>query len=652
MRSVRALAWAVSSVYGRLVTVVTLGAVALVAGAGVASAAPEDEGGGKFATPFDFMDIKDSHGISVWRYMMSIDQGSASNPLAVLWSFWIDGMWNIYRGLMAASIWFVGWILQFDWLRMLLSFLQPLGDSMRSLIDQTGLLPLFLAITAFIAGLLMLQGRNATFVYDIVIACVIAAAATGFMSDPVGKIAGENGYITQARDGGLEFAASVNEGEGTPEQMLQTMQSEMADVLIRQPTQLINFGRVVDTEGGADCVKEWDTAHQNVEGNDRDTIKDNVAKCGDNGKAMKEYADNPSAMGALTTGFVLFGGLFMVLLCFLLGLAVMISVFYCAFMSVKLIWDMLWGILPGAARGGLWRSVAGVVMSLVFIVVAVVFLMTYLQLIRSLFTTTQGQSLLERVIIIALVELMGSVLFWRLWRGFQRQRDGLAKAMGKRPGSQPTALPARQPVNLANRALRTYGAAKMVGHAAAAVSTGGGSAAASVVGKTAATKVATQAASQGAGARGADRAPMHVEPSERVSPSVERLHVVNDGRMELTQGRRALEGPDGGMLATGSAPSPDPSSSGGGRSAAASARPQPEIPTVVDGEGGGRPGRGQAPVVAELVDEPASKKTKYVQSERLPHQGARDKFRHRTSTGGAGVSRKVHSMAGAGSRVG
>ncbi|MBB1033314.1 hypothetical protein G6031_02785 [Dietzia sp. CQ4] len=642
MRCPRALAWVAASVYGRLAAVMALVVVSVIAGAGVASADPEQASEGAFATPFDFMNIRDSHGISVWRYMMSIDQGSATKPMAVIWSFWIDALWNIYRGLMAASIWFVGWILQFDWLRMLLSFLQPLGDAMQSLIDQTGLMPLFLAITAFVAGLLMLQGRNATFVYDIVIACAIAAAATGFMSDPVGRIAGESGYITQARDGGLELAASMNRGEGTPEQMIQTMQLEMADVLIRQPTQLINFGRVIDTEGGADCVKEWDAGHQNVEGNDRDTIKDNVAKCGEAGEAMKEYADNPSAMGALTTGFVLWGGLFMVLLCFILGLAVMLAVFYCAFMSVKLIWDMLWGILPGTARGGLWRSVAGVVMALLFIVVSVVFLMTYMQLIRSLFTTTQGQSLLERVIIIGLVELMGVILFWRLWRGFQRQQDGLARAMGKRPGSKPTALPTRQPVNLASKALRTYGAAKVVGHTAAALSTGGGAVAAAGT-KVAATRLAKPAAQQQP-----DRDPASALTPEGTAP-VRRLQVVNEGRLELTQGPRALEGPDGGLSSSG--PPSAPSSPGGGRAASAAARPRPDIPMVGEGEGSPPPGRGEVPVVAEIVDEPAPRGATRVRAERLPHQAERDQYRNLSSSGGAGMTRKVHSMASAGGRV-
>lgn len=636
----RALKRAVTARLGRLAGVVSLLVVTVVVGAGRASAAPDDESAdGDFSTPFDFMQIHDSHGISVWRYMMSIDQGSATKPMSVLWSFWIDGLWNIYRGMLAAAIWFVGWILQFDWLRMLLSFLDPLGDAMQSLISQTGLLPLFLAITAFVAGLLLFQGRNATFVYDIVIACIIAAAATGFMSDPVERIAGESGYITQARDGGLEFATAVNRGEGTPEQMITTMQSEMADVLIRQPTQLINFGRVIDAEGGADCIKEWNTAHQNVEGNDRDTIKDNVAKCGEVGKSMKEYADNPNAMGALTTLFVLWGGLFMVALCFLLGLAVMAAVFYCAFMSIKLIWDMLWGILPGTARGSLWRSVAGLLMSLLFILVAVVFLMTYMQLIRSLFTTTEGQSLLERVIIIGLVELMGVILFWRLWRGFKRQQEGLARAMGRRPGSKPTALPARQPVNLGRKAMAAYGTAKVLGHTAAAVSSGGASAAATTAVKATATRVAKDAASsrqEGA-------------PGSSTSP-VQQLQVLNEGRLELTQAGRA--GPEGfgpGQAPTGSRPPSDPGPSTGG-GAAASARPRPASAADADDVGTHRTGRKDSPVVAEIVDEPAPAGSKYVQSERLPNQSARNEYRNRTARG-SGVNRKAHTMAGAGPRT-
>ncbi|MBY6389656.1 hypothetical protein HG717_37970, partial [Rhodococcus erythropolis] len=58
---------------------------------------------------------------------------------------------------------------------------------------------------------------------------------------------------------------------------------------------LLNFGTVIDTDpsAGADCIEAWDSAHEDKKGNDKDTLKDNIADCdGSGAKDMKDYADN------------------------------------------------------------------------------------------------------------------------------------------------------------------------------------------------------------------------------------------------------------------------------------------------------------------------------------------------------------------------
>ena len=84
----------------------------------------------------------------------------------------------------------------------------------------------------------------------------------------------------QGRDAGLQIASGLaNDGDmnSSPDEMINDIGAGLADSFIRQPTQLLNFGTVIDTDpsAGADCIEAWDSAHEDKKGNDKDTLKDN-----------------------------------------------------------------------------------------------------------------------------------------------------------------------------------------------------------------------------------------------------------------------------------------------------------------------------------------------------------------------------------------
>lgn len=585
--------------------VVVLAMVVLVAGAGQAMAAPED--GASFATPFDTLGVVDSHGINVWRYVMSIDNGSATSPGAAVFSTLVQIVWGAMRLFASLSIWFVGWVLQFDWLDLLLTPVAAIGDASSSMVDRLGVVATFAMAAALFAGFMMFRGRHTTFIYDLMIAAALAALATGAMQDPVEKIGGQNGYVVKARDAGMEFAAGLaNGGEtsGNIDSNIEQMQTDMADTLIRQPTQMINFGRVIDVDeqGGQECIDEWDKGHQNVEGNDEDTVKDNVAKCGDAGKEMKAWADKPGVNMLFVSIAFLFSQTVINLLFLLFGVLVMVAVGLALYSSVMLIWTIVIGILPGETRGMLWNNVATLLVSLVLVTVSIAFLGGYLQFIQAVFAATEGTNVLIRMVMIVCLYLLGLVLFVRMWFNIKKRKDGLASRLSKRPGAEPTALPSRKPGSLPSLA-RTA----MMTKAAIGVASGGATTAAAMAGQQAAKRMANSPGTTPPGSRFApsSRTDGGSAPSPDALPSgpaprpAERVHVDGQGPVEVHGRSSAGELPPGsaggseGTAPTGGSPRPLPSSPGGGsasfpseqsQSVSSSSVPRSGPGEVVDGE--------------------------------------------------------------------
>ena len=429
---------------------------------------------------------------------------------------------------MAFAIWFVGWALSFDWLDVVLAPIRTLSGALTSMTGQFALTPLMLAVAGVSAIVWVTRGRMATGLYEVVMSCVIAALAVGFLADPVERVVGSDGVILQARDAGLAMAAGLenNGNMDAPDPRLQVtrLQSELVDTFIRQPTQLINFGRVIDApEYGGKCVKEFDDAYLKPPSEDQpglldraadvaqagvealnpagmvagalipngpkpeDRVKDAIRDCegGDNGGEMKAYADNPGPGQAIGLMFLIFGGVCLMAFAVYFAGRLILSAAAEIGAALKLIPGVVVAIAP-PMRGQFWRTLANAAMALLQLVFAIVLLYGYLIVVRAIFASDEA-NLIRTVVFVDIFLIAGLLLFRRAMRGLQKMSDNLAAALSKRPGAAPTAISRSAPRTAADVAYmlhsgrQLYRGGRAITKSAAGIGAVGGNVAAGVV---------------------------------------------------------------------------------------------------------------------------------------------------------------------------
>ena len=378
-----------------------------------------------------WIDLKDSRGISIWNFEMSLDRGGITSPDKFFWASITDACWGAYRSWCALSLWFLDWVLSFTWVQTIAAPLLSVGDAMQQVVTRLGLVPTFLTLTALLAGLWMLKGRHTTAIWEVGIACVIAALASGVFAQPVQMIAGQNGYIVKANQTGQELAAALATGDAegkSPEQLRQAQTGQLVDTFIRQPTQMINFGQVLD---GGKCEGAYnDVVKGGPYGNESD-IRDKISDC-DN--TLGEYAANPSASMALGS-IVFFPAAFVILaMCMLLGGSVIAAAVWAMFQSLKAIVTFVTGLLPGGGRGSLMLTAAETIVALLLIVFTSVFLSVFLLVIQALFAASKGESIPKTFVIVDILIIVGIFVYMRQRKQLKAAAQRLAQWMSQRPG--------------------------------------------------------------------------------------------------------------------------------------------------------------------------------------------------------------------------
>lgn len=411
---------------------------------------------GQTPPALSWIDLKDSRGISIWNFEMSVDRGGPMSPDKFFWSALTDTCWGIYRSMCALALWFLDWVLSFTWVPTIASPLLAVGDAMQQVVTRLGLVPTFLTLTALMAGLWFLKGRHLTAVWEVGIACVIAALASGVFAHPVQLIAGPNGYIVKAAQAGQEIAAALASGESagkSPDELRRAQTGQLVDTFVRQPTQMINFGQVLD---GGTCEGAYnDVVKAGPYGTESD-IRDKVGECNED---LGNYAANPSASMALGAT-VFFPASFVILaLCVVLGGSVVAAAVWAMFQSLKAIVALVTGLLPGGGRGSLMLVVAETVVALLIIVFTSVFLSVFLLVIQALFAASEGASIPKTFVIVDVLLVVGLVIYLRQRKQLSTASARLAQWMSQRPGgAPPTKLPERSPglgLGAASTAVRT-----------------------------------------------------------------------------------------------------------------------------------------------------------------------------------------------------
>jgi len=410
-----------------------------------ASAAPiaADDKIGQTPPSLAWIQLQDSRGISIWNYEMSLDRGGVTSPDKFFWASITDTCWGAYRSWCALALWFLDWVLSFSWVQTLAAPLLAVGTQLQQVVARLGLVPTFLTLSALLAALWMLKGRHTTAVWEIGIACVIAALASGVFAQPVEMIAGPNGYIVKANQTGQELAAGLATGDAvgkTPEQLSKAQTGQLVDTFIRQPTEMINFGRVLD---GGKCEGAYNDVLKGGPYGNESNIRDKVGGCD---QALGDYAATPTASMALGSLVFMPASFVILLMALLLGGSVIAAAVWAMFQSLKAIVTMVTGLLPGGGRGSLMLTAAEVLVALLIIVFTSVFLSVFLLVIQAMFASASGDAVPKTFVIVDILIIVGLIVYLRQRKQIKAASQRLAQWMSQRPGGAPaTRLPERVP---------------------------------------------------------------------------------------------------------------------------------------------------------------------------------------------------------------
>lgn len=427
----------------RLLLSIAGAVIVLVAGAGMAAAA---EDGGSPGGAMSWILLEDSRGLSVWQYNLNIHRGSAIAPHKFVYALIIDIPWQVYRLLAALTGWLLRFTLEFGWLKVIAAPFTALSNALDAVVGSIGLGGVLLVVTALVCVVWMMRGLWALGLSELMISLAVAALAATVLTNPMDRIIGEGGLLYEARDLGLEVAvdlAAPDDPDATVSAVPDQMSSLIVDTFVRQPHQLVNYGRSFE---GGECESAYDEAvAMEPLPADRREPREHIRDCDE---AAFDHADNPDPAQVMAIIVLFPAGVLILLLTFAVTLSLWIAVLLALAQGLKAIISLVVGVLPGRGRGMLLRNIADLVIALALVAFASIFMAGFMTFIRAVFanTGTYGWNLMMTLFLVDLLLVVGIVLVWRYHKAFRRAGERLAEALAaSRPGKA-TALPDRTSV--------------------------------------------------------------------------------------------------------------------------------------------------------------------------------------------------------------
>lgn len=430
----------------RLLTAAAASAALIMLAVQPAAAVPADGSGQLGQTPpaLSWIDLSDSRGISIWHFELSLDRGGVTSPDKFVWSMLTDLFWGFYRSLVALALWFLDWVMSFDWLHVVAAPLITVGDAMQSVVHRIGAVPVLLTIAAVVCVAWMMRGRWATGLYELLVALVIAALASGVFAQPVRMLAGDNGLIVQWQTWGLELSSALADPGATtnqtPDQLRKAQTGLLVDTFVRIPTEMINFGQVLD---GGKCEGAYNEALKAGPYGTKMDIRDKVNACD---STLGAYADQPSSSMAIGSVVFMPAGFVVLLMALILAGSVIAAGCFALYQALKAIVSLVTGLLPGGSRGSLMLTFAEALISLVIILFTSVFLGIFLEVIQAMFRSGAGDSVPKTFVIVDVLLVVGLIIYVRQRKRFKEAAQRMAELLTKRPGTgvKPTRLPSQQ----------------------------------------------------------------------------------------------------------------------------------------------------------------------------------------------------------------
>ncbi|MET8872620.1 hypothetical protein [Nocardia sp. NPDC004604] len=367
-----------------------------------------------------WMRIKDSSGVELSSYLFATNRGGIFSPGNIVMSFLIIVLFAIWLVITVTAIWLPTDTLDFGWLSVVSKPLQGVADALTGQIATPIMLVTFVAIGAVPVGVFIVRGYFSKATMQVVMMVGVAILGPLFLAEPLAEVLSPDGLLSQGRNLGISVAAGLNGNSNpNPNQLIQTMQSDMADNFARRPLQVWNFGHIVDDR--ASCKAAWSAG---VMAGDDDRVKNGMKSCGDS--AAYAAADNPS-VGQIGAGILLL-------------LSGTVLLLFGAYLAIKVIWAALDSIYYGfmtifgfAAGGFVYgptqtftiRCVVHGFVSAGRMAVFVIFLGVYELFLGDLFHQARGQ-VMSVFVIGAIVEIVAILQLKRLNASMEKGNEWIA----------------------------------------------------------------------------------------------------------------------------------------------------------------------------------------------------------------------------------
>jgi hypothetical protein len=341
--------------------------------------------------------IRDSDGVALADYLFVTDYGGLSNPGAT--AFWmILGLEFVgYLVLVNLAIWFIGYVLGFQWLDSGVAVLSGAADALAAQLGGPVVSATAATVGAFFIAWFVIRGAPGKAVRQTVTLSAVAVLGAVFVSTPVAGVLSSDGVLARGRDLGLSVAAGLHRVDTDPEFVIGGLTTTLSDSFARRPVQVWNFGHVLDRG----CSAMWSV---HVTAGDTEALRQGLADCGDAAAAAR--AAQPTA-GQLASGLVLLlcAAVLLVFAVFLAGLIMKsaLDTIYHAFLAV-----------PGLAAGGfsygptqnfLIRNLVQIGFAAARMCAYTLFLGVYLLFLGGLLEQAQGQ-VIAVLVLAAVLELI------------------------------------------------------------------------------------------------------------------------------------------------------------------------------------------------------------------------------------------------------
>ncbi len=334
--------------------------------------------------------VHDSAGVPLANYIvLPLDRGGGPFDFGKsIIAAPLDFIWTGHLTSFAWMIWLCHWVISFEWLQLLTVPFQALADLLEQALGRVNWIPFALAITAGVAGLLIIGGKKVASAWsELFISAVLAALALGILANPVTALTSAGGIIDTGRNFGNQLASAVVTDDinqvgafSTEDVLSEAVSMQLVDVFVKIPAQALTFGHALEGE----CAAAFDTTMLTKapilsNGND---VRDAVSACD---PAAKNFVEHPNFGQVITAILILPGG--MVIFGFPIVMLIMFAstAIRTLWDGIRTMWNVYWGILP-VNRHGLWSAAGGMFMGAATITFLIVLLAASLRLIVEFLT--------------------------------------------------------------------------------------------------------------------------------------------------------------------------------------------------------------------------------------------------------------------------